>query len=107
MSFLKGTYLYHRQGTQLGYRTKAHLVSSMGVPQMVTTTFVAEQIGWKDKNAIYTADTPEEYVQKNSEAYSDPSILNGTRSNLEKEFKRDCSPILFKQTISQLISDLC
>jgi GT2 family glycosyltransferase len=86
-----------------GIPHKVHLASSYGVPT-ITTSLIAEQIGWKNKQALLLADTPREFADAVRLAFSDPESLRQVRSNMIRAFNNDCNPQSFDRSIQAIIS---
>lgn len=85
-----------------GVPHKVHMAASYGVPAL-TTNFVAEQLGWKQDGAILIADTPKEYADQISNAYSNPKSLLPTIKNMIAKFNVDCSASLFNSNLNELM----
>ena len=86
-----------------GVPHKVHMASSYNVPT-ITTTFVAEQLGWKKGESILVADTAIEYARLIKEAYSRPSFLENIQLNMRNSFENDCSAELFKKNLRELLA---
>lgn len=86
-----------------GVPHKVHMASSFNVPT-VTTTFVAEQLGWKNEESVLVADTAVEYAEIIRKAYFSESFLDNIKANMRNSFERDCSAALFKKNLRQLLA---
>lgn len=85
-----------------GVPHKIHMASSYGVPT-VTTTFVAQQIGWKDSESILVADTARDYAAAIENAYSCPSNFDNILENMKVSFDKDCGLGSFRENVRRLL----
>jgi len=87
-----------------GIPHKIHMASHHGVPT-ITTTFVAEQLGWKKNDEILTADTSKEFATLIKRAYNEHDYLSNVRTGMGAAFKRDCNKVLFDKTIQLILEN--
>lgn len=85
-----------------GIPHKVHLASSYGIPTL-TTSLIAEQIGWDRQQAFLLADTPEQFAAAIRSAFSDIAQLNEIRRNMIRAFNRDCDPSAFARNINAIV----
>lgn len=85
-----------------GIPHKVHLASSFGIPAL-TTSLIAEQIGWAGQEALLLADTPAEFADAVRSAFSDPSRLSVIRRHMIRAFNQDCDPVAFSQNIKDIV----
>jgi GT2 family glycosyltransferase len=87
-----------------GIPHKIHMASHHGIPT-ITTTFVAEQMGWKKNHEILTADTPLEFATLIKRAYTDHEFLTNVQTCMGEAFKRDCNKDMFDKTIQLILAN--
>jgi GT2 family glycosyltransferase len=85
-----------------GVPHKVHLASSYGVPTL-TTSLIAEQIGWSEQKAFLVADSPVEFVAAVRTAFAEPEKLHAIRSNMIQAFNHDCDPASFARNIDAIV----
>ena len=85
-----------------GIPHKVHLASSHGIPSL-TTSLIAEQIGWSGQQAFLLADTPDQFAAAIRSAFSDTARLSEIRRNMIRAFNRDCDPNAFARNIDAIV----
>lgn len=85
-----------------GIPHKVHLASSHGVPSL-TTSLIAEQIGWAEQKAFLVADTAAEFAAAVRSAFTEPDTLQAIRRNMLRAFNRDCDPVSFARNIEAIV----
>lgn len=85
-----------------GIPHKVHLASSHGIPTL-TTSLIAEQIGWSGRQAFLLADTAEEFAAAVRSAFSDSEGLLTIRRHMLEAFNRDCDPVAFSRNIEAIV----
>lgn len=86
-----------------GVPHKVHMASSYGIPT-ITTSLIAEQIGWKNKQALLLADTPLEFASAVRLAFEDLDSLRQIRGNMIQAFNNDCDHQAFARSIKEVVS---
>lgn len=86
-----------------GVPHKIHLASSFGLPT-ISTTIVAEQMGWLEDGSILTADSGLAFARAMIECYNNYESFEAVRRRMIRSFNRDCSLETFKRNILQILS---
>jgi len=84
-----------------GIPHKVHEAASFGLP-CVTTTLLAEQLGWQDGKQLLAADSPEKFAEKCLELYLEKDIWHSIRSNAIESVNEDCSSENFNHQLLRL-----
>lgn len=86
-----------------GIPHKIHEAAAFGLPT-VTTSLLAEQLGWTPGEDILTADTPEDFAQKVAALYHDEALWQQVRTNALARLAADCDPGRFEQAVETLLA---
>jgi O-antigen biosynthesis protein len=86
-----------------GIPHKAHEAAARGIP-MVTTSLIANQLGWMNESELLVADTAEEFAQQCVRLYNDSALWSYLKNNALKRVERECSPESFTQTLASILS---
>jgi len=81
-----------------GIPHKVHEAAASGVP-CVTTTLLADQLGWDNGNQLLAADTPREFADHCLALAGDPQLWQQVRDAALTAVDRDCSPRRFRQVL--------
>ncbi len=84
-----------------GIPHKVHEAASMGLPS-VTTTLLAQQLGWTNEEQLLCADTPEKFAECCVRLHSDEKLWQGIRESGLQAVERDCSVQVFQSQLQQL-----
>jgi GT2 family glycosyltransferase len=74
-----------------GIPMKVHEAAAYGIP-VVTTSLIAQQLGWRDGEHLLVADDPETFAAKCLQLDSDPQLWENLRTNALKQLAIDCAP---------------
>ena len=85
-----------------GVPHKVYLASSFGVPS-ITTSIVAEQMGWSSNKAVLVANHGLEFARMIASCYEDFSLFDEARVRMASAFKRDCSHAVFTESLKKII----
>ena len=88
-----------------GVPFKVHEAAARGLP-VVTTSLIANQLGWQRGVDLLVADDPESFADKCIKLYQDSVLWNSLRSNALNRVSEDCSPARFSKTLEAIISHL-
>lgn len=84
-----------------GVPHKAHEAASHGVP-MVTTSLIAEQLGWQDKKELLMADDPAEFASCVLNLYENQALWQQLRENALARIQKECSRERFVEQLEKL-----
>jgi O-antigen biosynthesis protein len=88
-----------------GIPHKVHEAAAHGLP-VVTTSLIANQLGWKHEYELLVADNPEDFAQQCLRLYEDPTLWKQLRNNALKKVEQECSPRYFTATLKNILKGL-
>lgn len=88
-----------------GVPHKVHLASSYGVPTL-TTSLIAEQLGWSKLKSLFVFDTPDEFTHAIRVAFEDLDAFTQIRQSMLQVFNRDCDPAVFGGNLRSIVQPL-
>ena len=88
-----------------GIPHKAHEAAAKGIP-MVTTSLIAQQLGWRNEIELLIADTAQEFAKQCVRLYTDSNLWNQIRINALGRVKVECSPQQFTKNLSTILSSI-
>ncbi len=88
-----------------GIPHKVHEAAAYGVP-VVTTSLLADQLGWHDGVELLMADSPEAFAARVGELYRNPDLWEAVRSAALERVGRDCDPEVFRRELRKLLSGM-
>ncbi|GGA04353.1 hypothetical protein CYANOKiyG1_16690 [Okeania sp. KiyG1] len=84
-----------------GIPHKVHEAAAYGLP-IVTTSLIAQQLGWKHESELLVADHNVDFAQQCIKLYRDFTLWNKLRKNAIKRVEIECSPQVFSQRLSSI-----
>nr|WP_319493611.1 glycosyltransferase [uncultured Desulfobacter sp.] len=84
-----------------GVPHKAHEAASHGVP-MVTTSLIAEQLGWQDKKDLLIANDPVEFASRILDLYENQALWLQLRENALARIQTECSKKKFEEELEKI-----
>ncbi|NEN87492.1 MAG: glycosyltransferase [Okeania sp. SIO3H1] len=88
-----------------GIPHKVHEAAAYGLP-IVTTSLIAQQLGWKHESELLVADHNVDFAQQCIKLYRDITLWNKLRKNAIERVQTECSPQVFSQRLSSIFKDL-
>ncbi|MDE5120158.1 MAG: glycosyltransferase, partial [Trichodesmium sp. St19_bin1] len=88
-----------------GIPHKVHEAAAYGLP-IVTTSLIAQQLGWKHETELLVSDDPINFAQQCVKLYQDSSLWNKLRKNAIKRVQTECSPEFFSETLKSILKSL-
>jgi glycosyltransferase involved in cell wall biosynthesis len=85
-----------------GIPHKVHEAAANGLP-IVTTSLIANQLGWKHESELLVADNTVEFAKQCIRLYQDPQLWQQLRDNALKRVERECSPENFRAALGQVL----
>jgi GT2 family glycosyltransferase len=85
-----------------GLPWKVHEAAAFGLP-VVTTTLIAEQLGWRDSVELLAADRAPDFAMACCRLYTDCQVWSSLRQQALERIARDCDPVEFQSRISALL----
>jgi GT2 family glycosyltransferase/cytochrome c-type biogenesis protein CcmH/NrfG len=85
-----------------GIPHKVHEAAANGLP-IVTTSLIANQLGWKHESELLVADNTVEFAKQCIRLYQDPQLWQQLRDNALKRVERECSPENFRAALGQIL----
>ncbi|GBR67135.1 glycosyltransferase [Gluconobacter kanchanaburiensis] len=87
-----------------GIPFKVHEAASYGLPQVVTT-LLREEVGWADGMEVLAApaNDPVAFANAVERLYQDRELWENLRQGALGAIERDCSPVRFRQQLSDII----
>ncbi|MDE5071521.1 MAG: hypothetical protein O4861_21820 [Trichodesmium sp. St16_bin4-tuft] len=73
---------------------KVHEAAAYSLP-IVTTSLIAQQLGWKHETELLVDDDQINFVQQCVKLYQDSTLWNKLRKNAIKRVQAECSPDFF------------
>ena len=86
-----------------GIPHKIHEAAAYGLP-VVTTSAIANQLSWQNKQELLVANKPEDFAQQCIRLYRDEQLWNTLRDNALKKVEQQCSPEYFQNKLKKIIS---
>ncbi len=86
-----------------GIPFKVHHAASYGIP-MVTTSLIANQVGWEHETDLLVADDPELFAQQCVRLYSDPQLWKKLRNNSLDKINTECSEKMFTAKMKEILN---
>ncbi len=86
-----------------GIPHKVHEAAAHGIPS-VTTSLLAEQLGWNDADQLLVADTAEHYAAQCVRLYQESELWNKVRAAGLAAVAQDCSDEKFQATLKSLFA---
>ena len=86
-----------------GIPHKIHEAAANGLPS-VTTSLLAQQLGWKDSKELLVGDTPEAYAAQCIKLYQDEKLWQDVRDAGLAAIVEDCSQETFRKNLAGLFS---
>ncbi|MCU0542120.1 MAG: glycosyltransferase [Oscillatoriaceae cyanobacterium Prado104] len=87
-----------------GIPHKVHEAAARGLP-IVTTSIIAEQLGWKHDSELLVADSAEMFAAQCIRLYQDVELWNYIRKNALKRVEIDCDPQKFSATLQSILRE--
>jgi GT2 family glycosyltransferase len=88
-----------------GIPHKIHEAAAYGLP-IVTTSLIAQQLGWNPEIELLVADDPVNFAQQCVKLYQDSTLWNQLRKNALKRVETECSPQIFSDTLNSILKSL-
>ncbi|MGL5059902.1 MAG: glycosyltransferase, partial [Microcoleus sp.] len=85
-----------------GIPHKVHEAAARGLP-IVTTSIIAEQLGWKNESELLVADSAEMFATQCTRLYRDAELWHRLRKNALKRVEIECSPKKFSATLHSIL----
>jgi len=86
-----------------GIPHKIHEAAAKGLPS-VTTTLLAQQLGWQDEKELLVGDTPEAYAAACIKLYQDERLWQDVRDAGLAAIVEDCSQETFRKNLAGLFT---
>jgi glycosyltransferase involved in cell wall biosynthesis len=86
-----------------GIPHKVHEASARGIP-VVTTSLIAQQLGWQAETDLLVADTATEFAEACIRLDQDAELWQKLRNNALSRIEQECSPERFKTTLKAVLS---
>lgn len=87
-----------------GIPHKVHEAAARGLP-IVTTSIIAEQLGWKNESELLVADCAETFATQCIRLYQDIELWNHIRNKALKRVETECSPQNFSETLQSILRE--
>jgi GT2 family glycosyltransferase len=87
-----------------GIPHKVHEAAARGLP-IVTTSIIAEQLGWKNESELLVADCAETFATQCIRLYQDIELWNHIRNKAIKRVEAECSPQKFSATLQSILRE--
>jgi len=87
-----------------GIPHKVHEAAARGLP-IVTTSIIAEQLGWKNESELLVADSAEMFATQCIRLYQDIELWNHIRNKALKRVETECSPQKFSATLQSILRE--
>lgn len=87
-----------------GIPHKVHEAAARGLP-IVTTSIIAEQLGWKNESELLVADCAEMFATQCIRLYQDIELWNHIRNKALKRVETECSPQKFSATLQSILRE--
>ncbi len=87
-----------------GIPYKAHEAAARGLP-MVTTTLIADQLGWRDGEDLLVADTPEDFARQCLRLYESKDVWQQLRDGALQRIRTECSQDSFRTSLAEIVKD--
>ena len=88
-----------------GIPHKVHEAVAYGLP-IVTTSLIAQQLGWKHETELLVADNGVNFAQECVKLYQDSVLWNELRKNAMKRVETECSPEFFSEILKSILKSL-
>ena len=85
-----------------GIPMKVHHAAAHGIP-IVTTSLIAEQVGWHNEVELLVADNAEQFAKHCVRLYTDQSLWEHLRANALKRIQEECSPEVFRTKLRSIL----
>jgi GT2 family glycosyltransferase len=85
-----------------GIPYKAHEAAAHGLP-MVTTTLIADQLGWRDGEDLLVADTPEDFARQCLRLYESKDVWQQLRDGALRRVGTECSEESFRTSLAEIV----
>ncbi len=86
-----------------GIPLKAQQAAMLGIP-LVTTTLIADQLGWTSGVELLAADDPAAFAEACARLCKDQALWETLRKNALDRVRRDCSPQAFAATVKAVLA---
>jgi len=86
-----------------GLPFKVHHAAAYGLP-IVTTSIIASQLGWQDRQDILVGDDPKSFAEQCAQLYTDRKLWQTLRNSALKKIELECSRESFIQQIEKIIN---
>ena len=73
-----------------------------GIPAVVSPV-VAEQLGFKEEKEVLIAATPDDFIQKIIQAYTDKSLWGELQKNALAYIEKNCEPASLKAKLQDIL----
>ena len=86
-----------------GIPHKVHEAAAYGLP-IVTTSLIAQQLGWNPETELLVADDPVNFAQQCVKLYQDSTLWNQLRKNALKRVEIECSATVFSEKLDSIFN---
>ncbi|NBD16165.1 MAG: glycosyltransferase [Cyanobacteria bacterium] len=86
-----------------GIPFKVHHAASYGLP-IVTTSIIASQLGWQDRQEILVGDDALTFAEKCAKVYSEQELWKNIRNSALRKIEVECSRKNFLQQVDTIIT---
>jgi len=87
-----------------GIPHKVHEAAARGLP-IVTTSIIAEQLGWKNESELLVADCAEMFARQCIRLYQDIELWNHIRNKALKRVETECCSQNFSATLQSILRE--
>jgi glycosyltransferase involved in cell wall biosynthesis len=87
-----------------GIPHKIHEAAAKGLP-VVTTSLLAQQLGWSNGVHILVADNPKDFARHCITLYRHPEVWERIRRGALEQVQMECSPLAFKTGLRSIVSE--
>jgi O-antigen biosynthesis protein len=84
---------------------KIYEAAARGLP-IVTTSFVASQLGWQPEKDLLTADNTEDFAEQCRRLDRDRELWYEIRNNAMERIRRECSPTSFDSILKEIFTSI-
>ncbi|CAD5929182.1 O-antigen biosynthesis protein RfbC [Planktothrix tepida] len=86
-----------------GIPHKVHEAAAYGLP-IVTTSLIAQQLGWNAEIELLVADDPVNFAQQCVKLYQDSNLWNKLRKNALNRVEIECSATVFSEKLDSILN---
>ncbi|MDH3918275.1 MAG: glycosyltransferase [Rhodospirillales bacterium] len=87
-----------------GIPYKAHEAAAHGLP-IVTTTLIADQLGWRNGEDLLVADTPEDFARQCLRLYESKDVWQHLRDGALQRVATECSEESFRASLAEIVRE--